>query len=367
MPAPTLSDGQVTIRAPRESDITGCFEQCTDPLSIEWTQVPLGYSLDMARDFCTRHAPTAWADGSEWIFAVESEGRYGGNIALRDEGFGRAEIAYGAHPAARGTGAVERALRLLLEWGFTQQALRTVIWRADVGNWASRKTAWKLGFTLDGVLRRSHVSRGEVVDAWLGTLRAGEPRTPRHAWLTSPVLEIDGLRLRPTRQADVPRIVEACGDARTHHWLGSMPSPYGEADARGWFEAMTEKQATGVGTTWAIADAATDALLGAISVFDLSAGQVCEIGYWTHPEARGAGVMTAAVRRVVTHAFDQLGVPRVRAVAAVGNAASRHVVETAGLRPVGVERLATRTAEGLADTVLYDVLATEWEAESVRR
>lgn len=366
MPAPTLSDGQVTIRAPRESDVAGCLEQCTDPLSITWTQVPLGYTTEMAREFLLDHAPAAWADGSQWIFAVESQG-YAGNIALRDEGSGRAEIAYGAHPAARGSGAMERALRLLLEWGFTEKALRTVIWRADVGNWASRKTAWRLGFTLDGMLRQSHVSRGEIVDAWLGTLRAGEPRTPSHAWLTSPVLETGDLRLRPTRVSDVPRIVEACGDARTRHWLGSMPSPYGEADARGWFLAMAEKQATGAGTTWAIADAASDALLGAISVFDLTTGQVCEIGYWTHPEARGSGVMTSAVRRVVTYAFDQLGVPRVRAVAAVDNAASRHVIEAAGLRSVGVERLATRTAEGLADTVLYDVLATEWAERSVRR
>jgi RimJ/RimL family protein N-acetyltransferase len=284
MDVPILTDGAVTLRALDDRDLGGVLEQCLDPLSIAWTQVPVPFGLADAVEFVDVIAPDAWADGSQWIFCVDAAlpdgSRYAGNIALRDEGHGRAEVAYGAHPAARGTGVMEAALRLLLEWGFTQQQVQTVVWRAKVGNWASRKLAWRLGFTLDGVLRHSHVSRGELVDAWIGTLLADEPREPSGRWLTVPVLEGTGLRL-------------ACSDERTQHWLGRMPAPYAAASARAWMAANTEKQAAGRSVTWVITEPADDVALGAIEVFDI-APEDAEIGYWSHPDARGRGAHHAA-------------------------------------------------------------------------
>ncbi|WP_137293193.1 GNAT family N-acetyltransferase [Nocardioides dongxiaopingii] len=363
MDTPTLTDGTTTIRALADRDVAGVLEQCLDPVSIAWTQVPVPFGVQDAVDFVHEIAPAAWADGSQWIFCVDhplADGsRYAGNIALRDEGHGRAEIAFGAHPAARGTGAMEAGLRLLLGWGFGERDVQTVVWRANVGNWASRKLAWRLGFRVDGVLRHSQVSRGALVDAWVGTLLADEPRSPTTRWLTSPVLEGAGVRLRPVGEDDVPRVVEACSDPRTQHWLGAMPSPYTAEHALGWIEASTEKQATGRGTTWAVADPHDDRLLAAISIFDVDDDE-CEIGYWAHPDARGRGVVRAAVETVTSWSFADLGLSRVRIVAAVDNAASCHVAEACGFRRTGEERLATRVRTGLADVALYDVLAPEW-------
>jgi len=368
--APRLTDGTVTLRALDEGDLAGVLEQCLDPLSIRWTQVPVPFGLADAVRFVDEIVPGAWADGSQWIFCVDAGpgglpdgSSYAGNIALRDEGHGRAEIAYGAHPAARGTGVMEAGLRLLLDWGFATRGLQTVVWRAEVGNWASRKLAWRLGFQLDGVLRHAHVSRGELVDAWVGTLLAGEPRGPAGRWLVPPLLEGGGVALRPLTEDDVPRVVEACSDERTQRWLGRMPSPYTEADARHWLQSNLEKQAQGSAVTWAVTDPSRDAataVLGAINVFDIGEHD-CEVGYWTHPYARSRGVMRAAVRLVTAWAFDDLGVGRVRAVAAVGNAASRHVIEASGFTLTGKERLATVVRDGLADVALYDVVTEEWD------
>ncbi|MGA8255533.1 MAG: GNAT family N-acetyltransferase [Nocardioides sp.] len=357
--APTLTEGRVTIRALGEQDVQGCWEQCVDPLSVRWTQVPSPYTIDDARDFCTSVAPAAWADGSQWIFAVEHEGRYAGNIALRDRGLGLAEVGYGAHPAARGTGALEAGLRLLLEWGFSERRLTTVIWHAEVGNWASRKLAWRLGFSVDGVLNRAHASRGRLVDAWIGTLLAGAPREPATRWLVPPPVRADSIALRPLGEQDVARVVEACSDERTRHWLGTLPTPYTDADAQTWFGLNIEAQATGRKVTWAIVDADSDVLLGAINLFDINEHD-CELGYWAHPDARGRGVMTAAARVATGWAFEHLGVQRVRAVAALDNSASRHVIEAAGFTQTGEERRGTVLRTGLADVALYDVLVSEW-------
>jgi RimJ/RimL family protein N-acetyltransferase len=366
---PILRDGDVVIRTLGEQDLEGCYEQCVDPESVRWTHAPTPYSHEMAREFCLVDAPRKWADDSEWVFALEAGGAYAGNLALRNDGHGRAEIAYGAHPSARGTGVVERGVRLLLEWGFAERGLSTVTWRAKRGNWASRKLAWRLGFTLDGVLRHSYEHRGRLGDAWIGTLLAGEERRPSTRWLVPATIDGDGVRLRPLREDDVARVVEACSDERTQHWLGQLPAPYTEADARAWMEMNREGGARGTKVTWAIADRGTDVLLGAINAFDVGAVD-CEIGYWAHPDARGRGMMTAAMRLATAHAFEELGVRRVRAAAALDNAASRHVIEAAGLTQTGIERLGTVLRTGPADVALYDVLSEEWperSAASARR
>ncbi len=356
---PTLTDGTVTLRAHREQDVDGVVEQHVDPLTRRWTAVPLDYGTDDARRFVRHAMPGGWATGHEWAFALEVAGGYGGTVSLRHLDHGRAELAYGAHPRARGTGAMTRGLGLLLDWGFAERDLHTVSWWAHRGNWASRRTAWRLGFDLEGTVRRWLPQREELVDAWVATLLRDDPRSPRTTWLDTPVLTGDGVTLRPLRDTDVPRIVEACADERTAYWLGQMPSPYAVSDAIAWLETTLENAAAGRTVTWAVAEPRTDALLGAINLFDLGAGPVGEIGYWAHAEARGRGLMTAACRRVVRHAFDDLGLELVRAVAAVDNAASRHVIEQTGMSLWGVERAGTRIRTGLADAARYDLSAAD--------
>ncbi len=359
--APTLTDGTVTLRAHREDDVPGVLEQCQDPVSQRWTTVPLPYTLEHARTFVGQVMPSGWADDSTWGFAVEVDGRYAGTVELRDEGEGRVEVAYGSHPWVRGSGALGRAVRLLVDWGFEDRRARVVVWRAHRGNWPSRRLVWRLGFTVEGTIRSALAQRGELHDAWVGTLLAGDDREPKGPWLDVPVLETDGLRLRPWREADVPRIVEAASDRRTQEWLGQMPDPYGEKEALDWLEHQHESRATGRGVQWAVVDQDDDdTALAAIGYFDYRPERELEIGYWAHPDARGRGVVTRAMSRVIDHAFEDLGVRRVSAGAAVDNAASRHVIEANGLTAWGTERLGTTLRSGPADCVFYDLLIEEW-------
>jgi RimJ/RimL family protein N-acetyltransferase len=359
--APTLTDGPVTLRHPQESDVQGSWEQCQDPLSQQWTTVPIPYSHADARDFILGFVPGAWESDTEWGFVVEAEGRYAGHICLRNEGDRRAEIAYGSHPWVRGTGHMEHALRMLLDWGFREKDLATVIWLANVGNWASRRLAWKLGFSFEGTLRQWLPHRGELRDAWAGTLLADDPREPHGRWIDDAVLDGGGVRLRPFEERDAERVVEACRDERTRTWLAELPSPYGPDDALAFIRGRTSMRAAGRGLSWAVADPSTDLLIGSVGIFDLPDDLAFgEVGYWVHPEARGRGAMTEAVGLVLRHAFEVLGLQRVKAYAAADNAASRHVLEANGLTEHGVERLGTVTADGRVDAVLYDVLRGEW-------
>ena len=370
---PTLTSGPVTLRAARPEDADGVVEQCQDPLSIRWTTVPLGYTRQDALSFLTSLIPEGWRTGTSFTFVVDVTGddgvpRFAGTIALRDEGDRRAEVAYGAHPRARGRGAMVTAVRLLLEWGFAERGLRTVLWQANSGNWASRRLAWRLGFAFGGELLQWLPQRGELIDGWVGTLRAGDLMEPRHPWFDVPRLVGSQVVLRPHRPADVDRIVEAAADPVLQRWLGQFPQPYHPQHAEEFVEITLERQARGEGVDWTLADPDTDELVGHLGLFKVVPGRDGEVGYWLHPTGRGRGVATEAVSLALRHAFAPpdvggLGLGRVRAVAAVGNEASRRVLERAGMTLQGRERRICVLAGGvLGDALVYDVLAEELAA-----
>ena len=169
----------------------------------------------------------------------------------------------------------------------------------------------------------------------------------------SPLLTGVGVVLRPLRTSDVDRIVEACGDSRTQHWLGRMPSPYTSEDARTWLHTTRETAAEGTTITWAIADPETDDLTDAINLFDIEPGSQAEVGYWAHPAIRGRGLSSEACRLAVEHGFASLDVDTVIAHTALENTASQHVLEANGLRRVRVVPGGTMIRSGRVDAVRH--------------
>ena len=367
---PTLSDGTVTLRAPSEDDIDGSVEQCQDPLSQRWTTVPVPYTREDAKTYLRHVIPDGWEADREWGFVVEAPDangalRFAGSISLRNKDHGRAEIAYGAHPWVRGRGVMEPAVRLLLDWGFAERELKTVIWLAERGNWASRRLAWKLGFSVDGTLRSWVDQRGSLVDAWVGTLRSGEAMSPRTPWAETPTIVGKRVVLRATIDADTPRLIEGANDPAVQNYSRTMRegAPHGETTMRQRELGLQEETATGTGVVWTVADPSTDELLGWISLFHLQPGEYAEVGYWVHSSARGRGVAREACQLAVRHAFVDLedgglGLRRLLANVAVVNQTSQRVVEAAGFERIGLERDGTLLGNGsYVDSILYDQLS----------
>lgn len=359
---PTLTDGVVTLRGHRDDDIEAIVEQCQDPLTQTWTSVPSPYTREDARRFVRDAMPGGWASDQEWGFAVEVDGGFGGTVSLRNLADRRAEIAYAAHPRVRGSGAMERALRLLLDWGFSAEGrdLRTVVWYAYPGNWASRRLAWKVGFEVEGTLRGWTDHRGEVRDAWAGTLLADDSREPRHPWLDVPRLEGERVRLRRHRPDDLDRMHEGATDPVTTYWLGRIPDPYSREMAEDFLVHRSDGMAAGTDLHWMLADPESDLLLGTVSLMHIAEG-MAEVGYWSHPEARGRGVMTEAVRMACRHAFIDpddggLGLHRVYATVAADNTASRRVLEAAGFAQTGTERRSVIVRDGMHDGAAYELV-----------
>ncbi|HTF40705.1 MAG TPA: GNAT family N-acetyltransferase [Propionibacteriaceae bacterium] len=360
VPILTDADAGVTLRAPGRGDLPGMVEQSRDPEMIRWTSVPTpegGYQLRDAEEFLAL-INAGWTSGERLGWTIEaqrgSERGFCGSIDLHLEGGGVADVGFGLHPQARGRSIMTAALQLVCNYGFEVAGLQVIRWRAVVGNWASRRVVANVGFIFDGTVRRLLVRRGVLLDGWIATLTPEDPRVPQ-PWLHPVELEGGGIRLRPFRASDVDRIVEACSDPRTAHWLVSMPRPYQRHHALAYLDSLGELAARGIGVTWCLADPKDDRCLGSISLDGLNTyAKRGEIGYWAHPDARGRDIVTDAVRLVTRHA-NETGLARSLIIrCARGNTASRRVAERAGYTKVGIQPASEPLGDGeLADLVLY--------------
>lgn len=350
---PVLSDGVVTLRAHTPNDVDSMLEMANDPLMVRWTSVATPQTRQMSEEFALGIIPRGWNEGTNRIWAIEAvdDGgvcRFAGNVDIRQAPI--ADIGFALHPWARRRGLMTRAVRLAVDWAFTEGGIEIVHWRSHVGNEASLRIAHATGFKLLGPTPGCLFERGKVLDAWTGSIQFGDAPTARTKWSESTLLESERLRLRPNTGDDLPRIVEACSDPISHQWLISLPQPYTETTARAYVADCTWQAAKGSKATWAIADRDTDQLLGNIAVMDMLGPNPTsgEIGYWMHPDARGRGIMTEAAKLVVAHALSPQGLDRRRLVlyAADGNEASNKVATAAGFERYGTQRSAEQLGDG---------------------
>jgi RimJ/RimL family protein N-acetyltransferase len=369
---PTLTHGDVTLRAHRLDDAEAALEQSTDLMSIRWTTVPLDYTMDDARTFVGEIMPKGWESESELGFAIETthpsgRRRYSGTLSLRLESGRRAELAFGAHPAIRGRRVMSTAVTMLLDWGFKARDLETVLWMANRGNVASRRVAWTTGFTFGGTVRRWLDHRGDYPDAWIASLHRDDDRDPKTRWLDTPVIAGRDVVLRELREDDVSSIVEGCSDPRSRHFLPFLPDPYTAEDARDFLISNVEQASLGTGVSWAMADPESDRHLGNIGLPRMGRRDA-EIGYWAHPDARGRGVTSEAVGLLIRHAFIDiedggLGFERLFLKAAATNPGSQHIARVNGMTECGRERGAELLSDGsVDDLVVFDLLRDEWAA-----
>ncbi|SCE71359.1 GNAT family N-acetyltransferase [Micromonospora mirobrigensis] len=170
--------------------------------------------------------------------------------------------------------------------------------------------------------------------------------------MTPEAIETGGVRLRLFRLDDAADTAAACADPLTRRFISGMPDPYTEATARWWItEGAPAAWATG-GAAYAIADPATDRLLGGIGLSQpVPTRSQAEIGYWVAPWARRRGVATAATRALAWHAFAA-GTVRLELLTHPENPASQRVALAAGFRREGVRRAANPGRDGGRDDLI---------------
>jgi RimJ/RimL family protein N-acetyltransferase len=318
-----------------------------------------------------------------------------GPVELRFQG----ELGYWLRPGARGRGVIGESLGPVVAHAFSPVedgglGLTRLHAATNSDNYVSQSILRSAGFTQWGAdhqaWRRSDGSLSDgtyfellASDRVAPEARACPNRRATRAGSLEPVtlesnpLQSGGapkIRLREWRHTDAERVMEACSDERTRHWLAAarLPSPYTVEHAHSYIAGCIDSARAGSSLNWCVADPESDLCLGSVAVMDLrhALGTAGEVGYWAHPESRGRGVMSEAVRLAVRHAFiaredGGLGRKRLRLNAADGNSASLHIARVNGFVPIGRDRQSEPLGDGtFADMVRFDLLVDEWDAAS---
>lgn len=379
-----LATGDLLLRGWTDADADAVYRACQDPLIQRWTTIPAPYLPEHAAGFVGSQAPADWASATAaplGIFDAASGELLGAHGLVRlDLAAGVAELGTWLAPWARGRGVAERATRAVARWALAVLALKLLVWRAEVGNHASRLVACRVGFTFDRPARAGLAGRhGELVDCWRGTLRPGEVRDAPPAWYApgaagsrrartfaapQPVLRAatatgGPVTLRPLTDADTDDVATACDDPEAARWT-SVPAPYTRADAVSFVRGRTRE-------IWAAGDGAIFALAGPDGRFagsihleiSLDDPAVGSIGYLVAPHARNQGYATAAVRAICAWGSEALGLTRIVWRAYVGNHASRRVAEKCGFTPEGIARAGCDHRGERRDAWVAALLATD--------
>jgi RimJ/RimL family protein N-acetyltransferase len=161
--------------------------------------------------------------------------------------------------------------------------------------------------------------------------------------------------LRLFDEHDVPRLLEAAADPAIPR-LTNLPALESEEWAHAWLERVAELWREGARATFAVADAATDELLGSVGLRIVDGNG--QIGYWVLPAARGRGIATRALRLVCDWAFSR-GFPRLQLLTEPENDASQRVAERAGFRREGLLRNYFELKGRRADGVMFGLLPND--------
>ena len=148
----------------------------------------------------------------------------------------------------------------------------------------------------------------------------------------------------------------ALQDPEIPRWT-TIPSPYGERDAREYLSRAEPDRLAGRELGLAVVDADGEAVLGGcgLSRFDWTE-LTCEIGYWVAKDARGRSVGTRAVLLLSRWALRSLDVERLELLADPRNEPSNRLAVSVGFRREGLMRAYRRRPEGRWDLVMYSLL-----------
>jgi ribosomal-protein-alanine N-acetyltransferase len=163
------------------------------------------------------------------------------------------------------------------------------------------------------------------------------------------ILESERLILRPPRPSDIHAITVWLSDFDVAKMTSRVPYPYSEADAEDFLALAAEHR-------FAIQRKSDGMFLG---MTGLRPEDGYEFGYWLGKPFWGQGFATEAAHRLVSFAFEALGLQTVHAGWFADNPASGHVLAKLGARHNG-SRMRECRARGM-EVLCHDMLLTRAE------
>jgi len=134
-------------------------------------------------------------------------------------------------------------------------------------------------------------------------------------------LETERLLLLPLTWEAAKALVPLANNENVSRWTARLPYPYTEADAKAWFESITDED-----FAWTLMVRGDASPIGTIG-FRCKAPDTGDLGYWLGEPYWRKGFVSEAARAVADYGFNHLGFTRVRAGCNPDNAATKRIFE----------------------------------------
>ena len=172
---------------------------------------------------------------------------------------------------------------------------------------------------------------------------------------------LEGARLRLIELHHAELLFDAVDSNRDHlrRWLPWVDGTKSVEDCRAFIRRALDQFAHGHGFHAGIW--AGSRYAGTIGHHRIDwANRSVSLGYWLGADFQGRGLMTAACRQFVTHAYSEMRLHRIEIRCAVGNLKSCAIPERLGFTREGTIRQAEWLPDRFVDHAVYGLLAGEW-------
>ncbi len=157
-PQPTLTDGVVTLRAWRDSDVAPAIAGHDDQIAHWFGFDTVTPSPEVMRSAIDRWRSGYAEDRQVVSFAIEAEDRLVGSCEVRRAGDRTGQLSWSLYTGERGRGFATRAVRVLADYAMTEPGqgglgLGRVEAKVEPANQASLRVATRAGLRREGVRR----------------------------------------------------------------------------------------------------------------------------------------------------------------------------------------------------------------------
>ena len=178
-----------------------------------------------------------------------------------------------------------------------------------------------------------------------------------------PIAVSEHLALMPLELRDADELFSLTDRNRTYlrHWLPWLDNITRPEDTRAFIRAAQAQASQNNGTQLAIR--LNGRISGIVGHHQIDwRNRLTSLGYWVGEEFQGRGLVTAASRGLVSHAFDHAQLNRVEIRCATENDKSRAIPMRLGFREEGLLQDAEWLYDHFVDHIVYAMLARDWAA-----
>ncbi len=205
------------------------------------------------------------------------------------------------------------------------------------------------------------------IGAVISELRTRDAPAPSHRSVLERTLHTERLTLRPATAGDTEATWRFRRLESVNEWLTGGP-----ADLDGYRELFTDPARLATTVIVTLGDDATAPIIGdlmlrredawaQLDVAEQAHGTQAEVGWVLDPGHTGHGYATEAVRELLRHCFQDLGVRRVIANCFHANDTSWRLMERVGMRrELHAVRDSLHRSGRWLDSIGYAILAEEW-------